>query len=105
MINNLTENLEYIKDENAFVYNVPLSNFLNLYFDDVPVDLSEVQDLSIVVSKYYFDNKLGMVKLDLGSYYEYFKLDNKGILTIDFYQQNKINDFAAQYDGMIGVIK
>ena len=50
-------------------------------------------------------DKLCMVKLDLSNYYSYVKKDNRGLLTIDFYEQNKVNDFSLEYDGMIGVIK
>ena len=42
---------------------------------------------------------------DLSNYYNYFKIDNRGILTVDFYEQNGVNDFTGEYDGMIGVIK
>ena len=105
MINDLTENLDYSMNGDAFVYNVPLANFMNLFFIDVPVNLDEVSQFKVVISKYYLNDKLCMVKLDLSDYYSYFKKENMGILTIDFYEQNKVNNFSLEYDGMIGVIK
>lgn len=105
MINDLTENLDYSMDDGAFVYNVPLANFMNLFFIDVPVNLDEVSQFKVIISKYYLNDKLCMVKLDLSDYYSYFKKENMGILTIDFYELNKVNNFSLEYDGMIGVIK
>lgn len=105
MINDLTENLNYTMDDDAYVYSVPLTNFMNLFSVDVPVNLDEASKYNIVIKKYYLKDKLCMVKLDLSNYYSYVKKDNRGLLTIDFYEQNKVNDFSLEYDGMIGVIK
>lgn len=105
MINDLTLNLTYSNDDDFFVYNVPLSNFLNLFSLDVPVNLEEADKYNVVIRKKYINDKLCIVKLDLSNYYNFFKIENRGLLTIDYYEHNKVNDFTSEYDGMIGVIK
>ena len=49
--------------------------------------------------------KSSFVKIDLSSYDDYCGKENNGLLRIEFYEQNKLNNFTEEYDKMIGVIK
>ena len=105
MINNLTLKLSPNKREGADEYYIPLSNFINLFDGDVPVDVSGAGGYNIIVSKYYNGDKLYMIKVDLSNYYKYKNIEDNGILTIDLYEQNRVNNFSSEYERMIGVIK
>ena len=104
MIDNLTKD-NNIKENDNQIYTVPLSNFINLFDKDVPVNSQELDKYNIIINKYFKENKLYMIKIDLSSYYEYKQTENKGILNIELYEENTINDFTKEYDEMIGVIK
>lgn len=82
-------------------YLVPLTNFINLYDGDTMVDLSGTDNYNIVIDKYYKDDVLEMVKIDLSNYYLYKGISNDGVLTIDLYNVNKVSDFSLGYE--IGV--
>ena len=105
MINSLTENLNYSVFENALVYKVPLSNFMNLFDNDVPLNLEEASKYDIIINKYYLDDVLYMVKIDLSNYYRYYNQEDRGLLTIELFEQNKISDFSNEYEKIVGVIK
>lgn len=105
MISDLTDNLSYDVFGDELVYKVPLSNFLNLFDFDVPINLDSLDKYDVMISKFYSKGLLYMIKIDLSSYYLFKNDENRGIITIDFYEQNKINDFTDEYDEMIGVVK
>ena len=64
-----------------------------------------IDNYNIIVDEYFEDNNLIMVKVDLSSYYNYRGTENDGILTIDFYNINNINDFTKEYERILRVIK
>lgn len=105
MISDLTDNLSYDVFGDELVYKIPLSKFLNLFDFDVPINLDSLDKYDVKLSKFYSKGLLYKVKIDLSSYYLYKNEENRGIITIDFYEQNKINDFTDEYDEMIGVVK
>ena len=103
MINNLTDNSSFTENNGVKQYLVPLVNFINLYEIDTDVDLSAVSNYNIVIRKYYLDSELYKFEIDLTNYYRMNNLDDSGILTINLYNKNKLNDFTLEYDMMLGV--
>lgn len=105
IIDDLTKNLNPSQNDNVKKYIVPLSNFLNLYEIDTEADLTLASNYNIIIDKYYKEDDLYMVKIDLSNYYIFRNIENDGILTIEFYNKNKINDFTLEYDKMLGVVE
>lgn len=103
MIDNLTANLDYTENGEIKVYLVPLTNFINLYDIDTDVNLTLASNYNIIIQKYYNNNDLYKIDVDLSNYYMINSLNNDGKLTIDLYNKNKINNFSLEYDNMIGV--
>lgn len=81
-------------------YYVPLYDFMNLYDVDVPVNGDEANKYNIAINKYYKDDNLYMIKLDLSNYYLFKGIDNTGVITIDLYNQGNVNDFSKEYEGL-----
>ncbi len=102
-IDELTRRITPTKEGEIKRYLIPLMNFINLYEIDTDVDLSLAQSYNVIVDKYYNNDTLYMVKVNLGSYYQYKGLDDEGILTIDIYNINKVS--AMEYEKMLGVVK
>ena len=103
MIDDLTINLDFTQNGEVRQYLVPLVNFINLYEFDVRVDLSEASNYNIIVQKYYDEDDLYKIEVDLSNYYKFNNLNNSGKLIINLYNKNKLNDFTLEYDKMLGV--
>ena len=105
MIEDLTKNINYTQNGEARQYLIPLINFINLYQNDTEIDLSLANNYNIIVNMYYKNNDLYMIKVDLSNYYKFYNLEDDGVLTIDLYNKNKLNNFTLEYEKMLGVIK
>ena len=104
-LSKLKSGINSVKKDSFDRYIIPLTNFVSLFDGDTPVDLSGIDNYNIIVDEYFEDNNLIMVKVDLSSYYNYRGTENDGILTIDFYNINNINDFTKEYERILRVIK
>lgn len=100
MINSLISDNEITNKS----YYVSLYDFMNIYDADVPVDGTEANKYNVSINKYFDNGNLYMIKIDLSNYYLFKNLQNTGIITIDLYNQNNVNDFSKEYDGL-GVIE
>lgn len=102
-IEELTSNLNFTEVGDAKQYLVPLVNFINLYEVDTAVDLSLASNYNVIIQKYYKDNNLYKIEVDLSNYYKINNLKDSGKLIINLYNVNKLNDFTLEYDRMLGV--
>lgn len=103
MINNLTDRLSFREIGEDREYIVPLVNFINLFEIDTAVDLSLANNYNIIIRKYYKNNDLYKVDIDLSNYYLYNNQSSTGKLTINLYNKNKLNNFSLDYEKMLGV--
>ena len=103
MIDNLTSNLSFNADGEVREYIVPLSNFINLYDIDTPIDLSLANNYNIIIQKFYKDDDLYKIIIDLSNYYLFNNLESSGKLIIYLYNKNRINNFSLEYEKMLGV--
>lgn len=100
----MIDNLIKEKQSTDNSYYVSLYDFMNVYDADVPVDGSEASKYNIVINKYYKDDKLYMIKLDLSNYYLFKGVQDTGLITIDLYNFGNVSDFSKEYEGL-GVIE
>lgn len=94
----LIRNKEPISNRDYKTYLIPLTEFLQSYESETPIN-KDLSSYNIIINVYKNE-----VNIDLENYY---KLKQKNvensILNIKYYNINKISDFTKEYDLMIGV--
>lgn len=99
MINSLIKNIDPIKNNEYESYYVPLAKFINVYENVDSTDYSYNITINL-----YKQEKVNKITIDLTNYYKVKGMTSDNyILTIKYFNINKINDFTQEYDSMIGV--
>ncbi len=101
-INNLTERLSPNTDNDIKTYLVPLSNFINIFEVDTEVDLTQAMNYNVTIQVHETNNLMDKVTLDLSNYYMFRGYPDTGVITIDYYNINKLNDFSLEYEDLLG---
>ena len=104
-VDKLTNNLSFSENGNVKQYIVPLVNFINLYEIDTAIDLSFANNYNIIIQKFFNDDDLYKIEVDLTNYYNINNINDDGKLIIDLYNKNQIGDFTFDYDRVLGVRK
>lgn len=103
VIDDLVSQVNAIEDNGVKTYLVPLSNFIRAYEGNESEDLTEATNYNVTIQTYEKDGVVYMVKLDLSNYYLFRALPDTGIITINYYNVNKLNDFSLEYERMLEV--
>lgn len=103
VIDDLVSQVNAIEDNGVKTYLVPLSNFIRAYEGNESEDLTEATNYNVTIQTYEKDGVVYMVKLDLSNYYLFRSLPDTGIITINYYNVNKLNDFSLEYERMLEV--
>jgi hypothetical protein len=102
MLNNLTGKASYTMNGEYKHYIIPLGNFINLYEVDTEVDLTMADQYNILVEEYEKGSNISIVRVDLSNYYKFRGIADQGILTINFYNVDKLSNFTLAYDSLLG---
>lgn len=106
MLNNLISGINGTEVADYIQYIVPLDRFINLYEIDTDVDLTKVMGQNIILNVYKKDNSINKIVIDLTSYRIFrFSDSNPYILSLYFYNLNKVNDFTSDFEKIVGGIK
>ncbi len=106
MLNNLLSHLEGTNNDNYTRYLVPLDRFINLYEIDTDADLTTAMTYNVIADIYKKDNVVNKIVLDLTNYNIFrFKNNQTKVITIYFYNINKVNDFTNEFAKIVGGIK
>ena len=103
VIDDLVSQVNATEDNGVKTYLVPLSNFIRTYEGNESEDLTEAMNYNVTIQAYEKDGVVYMVKLDLSNYYLFRSLPDTGIITINYYNVNKLNDFSLEYERMLEV--
>ena len=103
VIDDLVSQVNATEDNGVKTYLVPLSNFIRAYEGNESEDLTEAMNYNVTIQTYEKDGVVYMVKLDLSNYYLFRVLPDTGIITINYYNVNKLNDFSLEYERMLEV--
>lgn len=103
VIDDLVSQVNATEDNGVKTYLVPLSNFIRAYEGNESEDLTEATNYNVTIQTYEKDGVVYMVKLDLSNYYLFRGLPDMGIITINYYNVNKLNDFSLEYERMLEV--
>lgn len=103
VIDDLVSQVNATEDNGVKTYLVPLSNFIRAYEGNESEDLTEATNYNVTIQTYEKDGVVYMVKLDLSNYYLFRGLPYTGIITINYYNVNKLNDFSLEYERMLEV--
>lgn len=103
MLNNLLAGLNGTDINGYTQYVVPLDRFINLYEIDTDADLTKAMTYSVVVNVYKKDDVINKVVLDMTNYRLFRFNDSKPyVVSLYFYNINKINDFTSDFDKIVG---
>ena len=99
MIYNLIKDVTPVETDNTMQYNVPVITFMQAY--ENTVNLENSYNITITLTKK--DDKINKATIDLTNYDKAKGIINNYILTISYYNIDKINNFTNEYDELIGV--
>ena len=105
MLNSLVEGLTGSEIEDYTQYVIPLDRFISLFEASSDTDLSAAMSYNVVMNVYKNENVISKVILDLTNYRTFrFNDSNQYLLYIYFYNVNKVADFTADYERIVGGI-
>lgn len=99
---NLTKKLSPSLEGDSKTYLVPLSNFINVYEVDTEVNLTQAMNYNVAIQTFEKKDMIYKVSLDLSNYYMFRGYPDTGVITINYYNVNKLNDFSSEYEDLLG---